>query len=252
MIHMKTKKIGTSQLTLIGVLSGVTMMLGLTPLGFIPTGPTTATIMHIPVMIGAIIAGPLVGGLIGLMFGLSSIFYAIMNPNIVSFAFLNPLVSVLPRILIGVTAAYTYQFVSKIPEKKLKIVMQLAWYGIAVYLALGIYSGIRQYQVYPIIMNSILLAVDLVAIFFTFKKSSNSNFNLFITAIVGTLTNTVLVLGMIYLIYGKEFVERIGGDSAEVGKAIFTLGVMNGIPETIVAVILTTAVITALKKKLSK
>lgn len=243
------KKLATSQITLIGVLSAVTMMLGLTPLGFIPIGFTTATIMHIPVIIGAIMAGPVVGGFIGLIFGFSSVFYAIMNPNIISYVFLNPFVSVLPRILIGIVAAYTYQLISKVPEKKLKILMQLAWYGIAVYLAMGIYSGIRQYQAYSIIMNSLLLAVVLIAIFFAFKKSSNSNFNIFVAAIIGTLTNTVFVLGIIYVFYGAEFVEKIGGDSTAAGKAILTLGLVNGVPETIVAIILTTAVVVVLKKK---
>lgn len=243
------KKLETSQITLIGVLSAVTMMLGLTPLGFIPIGPTYATIMHIPVIIGAIMGGPIVGSFVGLMFGLSSIFYAIMKPNVVSFVFLNPLVSVLPRILIGLTVAYLYQWLSKVSKTKLKIVMQIAWYGIAVYLVMGIFAGIKQYQIYSIAINSTLLVIDMIAIYFTFKRASNSNFDLFITSVVGTLTNTILVLGAIYFLYGTVFVEKIGGDVEAVGKVLFTLGVANCVPETVVAVIITTAVVSVLKKK---
>lgn len=234
---------------MIGVLSGITIVLGLTPLGFIPIGPTTATIMHIPVIIGAIMGGPVVGGFVGLMFGLSSIFYAIMKPNIISFVFLNPLVSVAPRILIGLVAAYVYHLLAKVPKSRLKILMQIVWYGIAVYLSIGLYTAIKSHAIYPIIMNIVLLFIDIVAIIFTFKGNKDTNFDVFITAIAGTLTNTVLVLGAIYLFYGAEFVERLGGDSQAVGKVILTLGVANGIPETVVAIILTVAVVTALKKK---
>lgn len=194
-------------------------------------------------------AGPIVGGFVGLMFGLSSIFYAIMKPNIITYIFLNPLVSVVPRIIIGLVAAYSYQLLSKIPKGRLKIFMQLAWYAIAVYLVMGIYSGVRQGNAYTVIMNLILLVLDALAIFFTFKRPENTNFDVFITAILGTLTNTVLVLGAIYVLYGREFVEKIGGDVSQVGKAILSLGVINGIPETIVAIILTSSVVAALKKK---
>ncbi len=55
------------------MLSGISIFLGLTGLGFINIPPVKATIMHIPVIIGAIIEGPIVGGLIGLVFWI--IFY---------------------------------------------------------------------------------------------------------------------------------------------------------------------------------
>ena len=64
--------------------------------------------MHIPVIIGAIMEGPVVGGFIGLIFGLFSIYQALTNPTPVSFVFLNPLVSVIPRILIGIVSYYVY------------------------------------------------------------------------------------------------------------------------------------------------
>ena len=66
--------------------------------------------MHIPVIVGAIVEGPLVGGLIGLIFGLFSMFQAATNPHPVSFVFLNPVVSILPRVLIGVVTYYVYDF----------------------------------------------------------------------------------------------------------------------------------------------
>lgn len=105
-----SKKFGTRQIAVVGMLSAVSIVLGLTGYGFIPLPIAKATIMHIPVIIGAILEGPVVGALIGLMFGLFSIFQNITAPNVLSFAFINPLVSVLPRVLIGITAYYCYRF----------------------------------------------------------------------------------------------------------------------------------------------
>lgn len=101
-------KFGTRQIAIIGMLSAITIVLGSTGVGFIPLPTAKATIMQIPVIIGAILEGPVVGMAIGLIFGLFSIFQNIISPNILSFAFLNPVVSVIPRILIGVTAYYCY------------------------------------------------------------------------------------------------------------------------------------------------
>lgn len=105
-----TSKFGVRQIAVIGMLSAISIMLGLSGMGFIPLPTVKATIMQIPVIIGAVLEGPVVGAMIGLMFGLFSIFQSITAPNILSFAFINPLVSVLPRVLIGITAYYAYKW----------------------------------------------------------------------------------------------------------------------------------------------
>lgn len=102
----------TRQLTVAGMLASISAILGLTGYGFIPLPTIKATIMHIPVIIGAILEGPTVGMMVGLLFGLFSIFQNMTAPNILSFALLNPLVSVVPRVLIGLMAYYSYKLVS--------------------------------------------------------------------------------------------------------------------------------------------
>lgn len=109
---VNTKRFGTRQIAIIGMLSAVSVILGFTGYGFIPLPVAKATIMHLPVIIGAILEGPIVGAMIGLIFGLFSIFQNITAPNALSFAFYNPLVSVLPRVLIAITAYYSYRLVS--------------------------------------------------------------------------------------------------------------------------------------------
>jgi uncharacterized membrane protein len=113
------KKVNVKKMTIIGVLSAISIMLSMTPLGFIPIGPTNATIMHIPVIIGAIIEGPIVGMAIGFIFGTTSLLRALTMPTVTSFIFVNPIVSILPRVLIGLIVYYVYQIVMKLTKSVL-------------------------------------------------------------------------------------------------------------------------------------
>ncbi|QGU96527.1 ECF transporter S component [Clostridium bovifaecis] len=99
----------TRKLTTFAMLAAISAILGLTPLGIIPIPPVGATIMHIPVIITAILEGPILGALMGLVFGIISFVNAIIKPTPLSFAAMNPLVSIFPRMLIGVVAYYVYK-----------------------------------------------------------------------------------------------------------------------------------------------
>lgn len=87
-----------------GILAAIAILLGATRLGFIPVPNISgnATIMHVPAILGGVMEGPLVGALIGTIFGLFSFLQA------TSPIFKNPLVSIFPRIWIGVVAYYAY------------------------------------------------------------------------------------------------------------------------------------------------
>lgn len=101
----------------------VEVVLTFTPLGFLRIGPLSATTMHIPVIIAGIAFGMKAGIFTGTVFGLLSILNATMNPGITSFVF-SPfieiggvhgnlssiLIAMVPRILLGITAAGIYQF----------------------------------------------------------------------------------------------------------------------------------------------
>ena len=95
----------TRKIVITGVMAAVSVVLGATRLGFIPWfSGASLTIMHVPVIIGAILEGPVVGMIIGFIFGVFSLIQAAVSPTgPVDVFFTNPLVSVLPRILIGLT-----------------------------------------------------------------------------------------------------------------------------------------------------
>lgn len=110
-------KFNTRRLVIISILGTVSIVLGMTPLGFIPLGFAKATTMHIPVIIGAVLEGPIVGVAVGLIFGITSIIQSFTAPTPISFIFWNPLVSILPRIAIGLVAYYSFTILNKITKK---------------------------------------------------------------------------------------------------------------------------------------
>ncbi|PJI09319.1 MULTISPECIES: ECF transporter S component [Clostridium] len=111
------RKLETREITMVGLLFAVTIVLGATGLGFLPVPPFKTTIMHIPVIIGGIVGGPIVGAFTGLLFGIFSIIQAINTPSPVSFIFMNPVVAVIPRILIGIVSYYVYKLFKRKSEK---------------------------------------------------------------------------------------------------------------------------------------
>lgn len=245
----KKNSFNIKKMTIIGILGAISIVLGLTPLGFIPIGPTRATIMHIPVIIGAIIEGPVVGGFIGLIFGLSSMFQAVTNPTPVSFVFLNPLVSILPRVLIGIITYYVYTWFRKIGKKNTLIFLNIIWGGIIFYLLYAIYSNISTgIETLPLIIDIILILIVISFVYFTDTRLRDSQLDIIISTILGSLTNTLGVLGTIYIFHGNAFVDKLGLNPDLTKNIIFGLALTNGIPEAIIGVIITISVISALKR----
>ena len=171
---MKEGSLSIRKIVLAAVLSAIAILLGWTRLGFIPvpTPAGNATIMHVPAVIGGVMEGGIVGGLVGTLFGLFSFLQATVP------MFKDPLVAILPRIFIGITAWLAYAGLKRVNE----------------YLAL-------------------------VA-----------------AAVVGTLTNTVGVLTMAVL---RGYMAP--------GVA-WTVGLTHGLPEIVVAAILTVAVVATWKR----
>lgn len=183
-------KFTTRQITAIGMLSAISILLGVTGLGFIPIPPVKATIMHVPVIIGAILEGPIVGAMIGLIFGVFSMIQSITTPTPVSFIFMNPLVSVVPRILIGIVSYYAYKAIR------------------------GGFSPIK----------------------------------IGVGAALGSLTNTIGVLGMMFLIYLEPYAKTLNLSIPTAKKGIILIGVTNGLPEAILSVLITIPVVLAINK----
>lgn len=116
------KNFSTKELTLTGILTAIVIVLGLVPnLGFISVTPFVGfTIIHIPILIGAYYGGRKVGGFLGFVFGVMSFYVAFTRPvGALDPIFTNPLVSILPRFLIGFFAYDVLQFFRKLVKQGL-------------------------------------------------------------------------------------------------------------------------------------
>ncbi len=124
---MKTGKHDTRWMVSVALMAAIVIVLANTPLGMIQLPIIKATTVHIPVIIGAILLGPMAGAILGFVFGVCSLISNTMAPTLLSFAF-SPFmsttgipgavkaiwISVGCRILIGVAAGWLWILLRKI------------------------------------------------------------------------------------------------------------------------------------------
>ena len=116
-----TKKFTTSQLTMLGLMSGILLLMAYTPLGYLNIGLLAISFNVIPVAVSAVVLGPTGGAIAGAIFGLTSFGQCIgiggtsaMGAMLFS---INPLLAFLqrflPRLLDGFCIGYIFRFMRK-------------------------------------------------------------------------------------------------------------------------------------------
>ena len=89
------------RLVITAMLTAIVLILMFTGLGFIPFLIFAVTLYHIPVILAAQSEGWITGLIVAFMFGATSLYKALTSPaGIYDPLFVNPLVSILPRLLI--------------------------------------------------------------------------------------------------------------------------------------------------------
>ena len=118
---MKNRKKDTRWLVGVAMFAAIIIVMANTPLGFVPLPVTKATTTHIPVILGAILLGPLAGAILGGVFGICSVVVNTLTPGLTAFAF-SPFMSTTGltgavkalwvavgcRILLGVVAGWLW------------------------------------------------------------------------------------------------------------------------------------------------
>ena len=215
-----------------GVLGAIITLLGyLGPAGpgFIPvpTPAQHATTLHVPVIIGGILEGPIVGLALGLIFGIFSWLQAGVLGVVM---FQDPLVAILPRLFIGITAWAAYVLFRRTGKYAALILAGslLVICGTFVYWALSVNALLA------VVIGIVLLALIAGFVFLALRENRELQ-ALILSAAVGTLTNTILVLTMLVV---RGYLPP---------EAALVAGLTNGIPEIIVACIIVVAVVGAWK-----
>lgn len=93
----------------------MTLMTFVPQIGFIQITPVIAfTLLHIPVLVGAYLYGWKYGLALGFAFGFLSFLRASISPvTVLDPFFVNPLISVVPRILFGLIAGLVFELLRK-------------------------------------------------------------------------------------------------------------------------------------------
>lgn len=182
-MNYRTRKefFSAHNLTRLGIFLAILLLLNLTSIGFISIGPINVTTMHIPVVVGAIVGGWQYGLILGLCFGLISCIKALqMMSGPLSFALMNPMISIVPRVLFGVIV--------------------------------GLLANMLKKQHWSIAYG--------------------------VPAFLGTVLHTVMVMGMMYILYAPQLAEAMNIEQSTVLKFVLGICAGNGIPEAIAATVI--------------
>ena len=170
----------TFRLVLRAILLAIIIVQAMVPLGFI-----SLTIIHITVIIAAVVLGPKDGMVIGLFWGIATIVraYAMPTTPFDTLVFTNPIISVVPRVLVGLVAGLVFHWI--------------------------------------------------------YQKNKSITISSIFAGVLGSLVNTVLVLGFMGLFYTGATADAYGVDSTLLFKTLAGVAAINGIPEAIGAGIIT-------------
>lgn len=194
---MKTK---AQKLALLGIFSGIIILQNLIPiLGYLPIPPLNPTYVHVTVIVASIVLGVREGVIVGGVWGVTRWFFAIVRPQtpLDPIIWTNPVIAILPRILLGLIAGSLYLLLLK--RTNLKI-----------------------------------------------------NTRIGTTAALATLSHTIMVLSLIYLFHGQNYLDYLNLGDSNFIYVLATILVTNGLAESIIAVFLGTALSKPLLKRVNK
>ncbi len=206
------KNTNVRSFTLTAMFLAIMIILAVTPLGFIPIGPINATTMHIPVIIASIILGPKIGAGLGGIFGIISLARSTVVITPMSFVF-SPFIA---NPLTG----------------------HGDWRAVIVAIIPRILIGVIPYFVFVGVQRLL--------------KSKARPVSLFVAGLAGSMTNTILVMNLIFLFF-KESYANVAQVAADAVYGVI-LGIIfgSGLVEAIVAGIATAAVCAVLLKLMKR
>ena len=202
---MKCNKKDTRWMVAVAMMAAIIILLANTPLGMIPLPVTKATTTHIPVILGAILLGPLAGGILGGVFGICSMLSNTFTPALTSFAF-SPFLSTT-----GLSGA-----------------VKAVWVSVGCRVLIGVVAG------------WLWIALS--------KGKVNEWASLSIVGFVGSMVNTVFVMGSIFVLFTQQYAQAKEVAMEAVSGLILGTVLMNGVPEALLAMVLVAAIGKALRK----
>ena len=206
---MKSRKYDTRWTVGVALMAAIVVLLANTPLGMIQLPIIKATTVHIPVILGAILLGPMAGSILGAVFGICSIVSNTVAPTLLSFAF-SPFMSTTG--LVGMAKA--------------------TWISLGCRVLIGLVSGWLWIGLKKLKLN------DMIA--------------LPVVGFIGSMTNTVMVMGSIYFLLAQQYAEAKQVAITAVYGLVMGTVTGAGIMEAIAALVLVAAIGKALLHAMSR
>ena len=268
---MQSNNSKTYELVLTALFVAIIVVMASTPLGFIPLVVINATTLHIPVIIGSLFLGPKKGGFLGGVFCLTSLIKSSLGAASLSAFVFSPVaalsmlphetvgaaialvlkstfIAVVPRILIGVVPYFVYVGIKKAigSEKKVvygsvinAVISFILGFGVFAFFNKMISEGkvgmsVTVAQVLGVIVGIAAFA----AIEYLFMNKDAKALGFITSGIAGAMTNTLLVMGSIYVFYMYPYAEAVGVDPDALMAMIGGVISFNGVIEAIVGAVI--------------
>ncbi len=269
---MKNEK--TYELVLTALFTAIIVIMAFTPLGYIPLVVINATIIHIPVILGALFLGPKKGAFLGFVFGLTSfinntfkaatasafVFSPVLAYNVVgvSGVFKSLYICFVPRILVGVLPYFVYILIRKVLKSEQKVarvvvdaaaslILFISVRAFCIHLMpdtvnLVIYLPGKVNAVIGTLIGLVAGVVLMAVLTVNGRKKKSANIALAYAGLAGAFTNTLFVMSGIFILYKEAYAQAVGVAGEAVLDVIMGVVTFNGIVEAVVAAIIVAGV----------
>ncbi len=254
---MKNEK--TYELVLTALFTAIIIIMAFTPLGYIPLVVINATIIHIPVILGALFLGPKKGAFLGFVFGLTSfinntfkavtasafVFSPVLAANMVGVSgiFKSIYICFVPRILVGIVPYFVYVLIRNVLRSEQKIWRVIINGAASVILFISLRAFLNNLTegnhglactLSGLFAGIVLFAVLSIGI----RQKGNAGIALAYAGLSGAFTNTLFVMSGIFILYKEAYANALGIAGDAVIDVIMGVISFNGIVEAVVAAIL--------------
>jgi uncharacterized membrane protein len=265
---MKNEK--TYELVLTALFTAIIVIMAFTSLGYIPLVVINATIIHIPVILGALFLGPKKGAFLGFVFGLTSfinntfraatasafVFSPVLAYNVVGVSgiFKSLYICFVPRILVGVVPYFVFILIRKIVKGE----RQTGRIAVNAIASVILFVSVRAFlsRLFPEALGAVVCTViglaagaALMAVLtISGRGKASANIAFGYAGLAGAFTNTLFVMSGIFFLYRDAYAEAVGVAGEAVLDVIMGVVTFNGIIEAVVAAIIVAGVGLALTR----
>ncbi len=208
-------------------------------MGYITTGGISITTLHIPLIIGAVALGKNKGAILGLAFGIFNLIRAYTSGTPEALIFINPMISVLPRILAGYFIGLFFEFINNFENKNGSKATKVIFYLIAL-LAIATSTAF-----YGLLGLGISFTISVFVYVLIGKFIEKFKLSIILISIAGTLIHTCLVLVSIGIFGMNSTLVNLGENIIAIFQTIL---IINVVFEILISTLITPVVITALLK----